>query len=337
MKTYKDQHGSSHGWFGAPGSLIENRYQLRQVLGSGAMGVVYWASDCREAAAVAIKVATSDHEALRIRYRREAALQRRIAHETVPRVLAEGEVNGRPYLVFPYIDGRTLETVAGALPGERLLCAHASWVTIEIARALAAAHAAGVVHRDVKPANAMVDTDGSLSLIDFGLSIGFGAASALRTAPAERSGVERSDGAVRLTDGGNALGTPAFISPEQAMGRDRAEVTPLSDIYSAGCSLFTLVTGKYPFDYDTDQRMLRAHVEEEIPDPRRHVRDVPKLLALAIRKAAARRPEDRFQSAGELIRELRRACRPEPLPPALVGGLTADQAGGSTAQEPAVA
>lgn len=318
------------------GKLIGDRYRIRQTLGSGAMGTVYWATDCQQPRAVAIKIGASTSEVLHTRFRREGALQRRIMHPAVLSVLDQGEDEGRPYLVFPYIDGKTIEAVAECLPGEKLSWKHAAWVMIALCRGLEASHAAGVIHRDVKPSNAMCDTNGNVQLIDFGLSFALG-----NGADPSRSATDLvargDDGEGRLTDAGRALGTPAFISPEQAMGWNRADVTPQSDIYSMGCSLFTLITGKLPFEYSTDDRMLRAHVEEEIPDPRRYAPEIPKGIALVVRKAAARQPEYRYRSARALMQDLKGYGSPEPLPLPLVGGLSPEQRGGSTAQEAAVA
>lgn len=288
---------------------FNDRFVVRQCVGAGAMGSVYWAYDEHAGMLVALKIGGSGDEKLRARFRREAALQRLITHPSIPVVVAAGETTERPYIAFPFIRGLTLEEVAEDRPNCRLSPGHAAWVTIEVCKALGAVHEAKIVHRDVKPGNVMLSSDGELFLIDFGLSIAPGAVGRLEDIKPNGDGGDNE----HLTDPGNALGTPAYMSPEQAVGWARGEVTAASDVYSTGCMLYALLTGVPPFEAPDSERAMRAHVEKNVPDPRRIVPGTPKALAEAVRQATARRPEDRFKSAEDLARFIQRRVRPQPI------------------------
>src|SRR5437763_8169348 len=204
------------------GTTLNDRYRLEARIGSGGMSTVYRAHDETLQRQVAIKLmnreVASDSDQLQ-RFRREARAVAQLSHPHIVGVIDAGEDESRPYIVFEYVEGETLKDRirrVGRLPiGEAVAYA------IEIARALGAAHARHIVHRDVKPQNVLIDEEGSAKVTDFGIA---------RTPDAEEEG---------LTADGRVLGTTDYVSPEQALGHD---VTGQSDLYSLGIVLFEMLT-----------------------------------------------------------------------------------------------
>ena len=265
-----------------PGTLFANRYEVKEMLGAGGMGVVYRAVDRELQEPVAIK--TLRPEALRgdavalERFKQEIRLARKITHRNVVRTYDLGEVNGVYYLTMEYVEGTSLKQLIGSRG--RLPVPVTLTIGKQLCRALEVAHDQGVIHRDIKPQNIVVDPSGFLKVMDFGIA-------RLANRPQGKG----------LTEEGASIGTPDYMSPEQLSGM---ELDARSDLYSAGVVLFECVTGRLPFQAETMYALIAKHVEEEPPDPRTLDAAVPESLARVILKAMAKEPAHRYQSAGEL-------------------------------------
>ena len=264
-----------------PGAVFAGRYEVKEIIGAGGMGVVYRAFDRELQEPVAIK--TLKHEAMAAgaaleRFKQEIRLARRIAHRNVVRIYDLGEQNGVYYLTMEYVEGTSLKQLIvsrGKLPVEVTLT-----VGKQLCRALEVAHAEGVIHRDIKPQNIVVDPSGFLKVMDFGI--------ARLANPPKGKG---------LTEAGTAIGTPDYMSPEQLSGM---ELDPRSDLYAAGVVLFECLTGRVPFEAETTWALVAKHLEEEAPDPRMLNPEVPGALAVVILKAMAKDPKKRFESASQM-------------------------------------
>ena len=266
----------------APGSLLASRYEIKEVLGMGGMGVVYRAFDRELQEPVAIKTlrpdAVSGDSVALERFKQEIRLARKIAHRNVVRTYDLGEVGGMYYLTMEFVEGKSLKQLIqsrGRLPIPVTLT-----VGKQLCRALEVAHEQGVIHRDIKPQNMVVEPSGFLKVMDFGI--------ARLANPPQGKG---------LTEAGMSIGTPDYMSPEQLQGLD---LDARSDLYSAGVVLFECVSGRVPFEADTPWTLIAKHIEEEPPDPRSLNPEVPEALAAVILKAMGRKPEERYQTAGEM-------------------------------------
>ena len=264
------------------GTTLGGRYTLESRIGSGGMSTVYRAHDETLERFVAIKVmnreVATDSDQLE-RFRREARAVARLSHPNIVHVIDAGEDDGRPFIVFEYIEGETLKNRIRRLG--RLEIPEAVAYCIEIARALGAAHANHIVHRDVKPQNVLLDHEGTAKVTDFGIA---------RTL--------EEDG---LTDDGRVLGTTDYVSPEQALGQP---VTGQSDLYSLGIALYEMLTGQLPFSAETQVAVAMKHVREEIPDVRRLRPDVSATLASVVERATAKDLSERYADDAELIADL---------------------------------
>ncbi|MBI4606681.1 MAG: protein kinase [Planctomycetes bacterium] len=274
------------------------RFQLLQVLGRGAFGVVYKALDPDLDRLVAVKVPRSGGFAgpgEEERFLREARSAARLRHPGIVQVHEVAEEGGLPYIVSECIEGRTLEAViAEGRPGFREAAELVRWVAL----ALGHAHREGVLHRDVKPGNILVDEAGRPHLADFGLA-------------------RPEEGDVTVTLEGDVLGTPAYMSPEQAAGQ-RENVDARSDVYSLGVVLYELLTCERPFQ--GTRNMLIQQVLRDEPRPPRRINDhVPRDLETICLKAMAKEPARRYATAGELAEDLRRFLEREPIRARLVG------------------
>jgi len=261
-----------------PGAVFAGRYEIKEVLGAGGMGVVYRAVDRELKEPVAIKTLlagiASDEAALE-RFKQEIRLARKITHRNVVRTYDLGEVNGTYYLTMEYVEGTSLKHLIharGKLPVPVTLT-----IGKQLCRALEVAHEQGVIHRDIKPQNIVVEPSGFLKVMDFGIA-------RLATVPQGKG----------LTEAGTALGTPDYMSPEQLMGE---ELDARSDLYAAGVVLYECLTGRVPFEADSVYALVAKHLEEVPADPRGYGADVPDQLAQLVLKAMAKQPADRFQSA----------------------------------------
>src|SRR5437773_7614556 len=265
-----------------PGATFAGRYEVKEIIGAGGMGVVYRAFDRELQEPIAIKTlkpeAMAGGSAGLDRFKQEIRLARRIAHRNVVRTYDLGEQNGMYYLTMEYVEGTSLKQLIvsrGKLPVAVTLT-----VGKQLCRALEVAHAEGVIHRDTKPQNMVVEPSGFLKVMDFGI--------ARLANPPQGKG---------LTEAGTSIGTPDYMSPEQLSG---AELDPRSDLYAAGVVLFECLTGKVPFEAETTWALVAKHLEEEAPDPRKLNSEVPDGLATVILKAMAKQPADRYATASEM-------------------------------------
>ena len=267
-------------------TLLAGRYEIVRPLGHGAMAVVDLAHDVELDRPVALKRLAenlSRDEEVRRRFLREGRLAARLSHPNVVRVYDVGEEGGRPFIAMEYVDGETLaELIArrGPVPA-----AEAAELGVQACAGLAAAHAAGLVHRDVKPQNLLLGRNGALKLGDFGIALG----------------VEGT----RLTVAGTVLGTAGYLAPEQARGE---QVTAAADIYALGAVLCELLTGEPPSTPGSLAELGRADASSRASKLLSRTPDVPAYLATAVADCLAARPEDRPASAAELARRLARAA-----------------------------
>jgi serine/threonine-protein kinase len=275
------------------GQLVAGRYELEELVGVGGMSSVYRAHDRVLERSVALKILHEHHGAdaeYVERFRREAQAIARLSHPNIVTVIDRGEDGGRQYIVFEHIDGENLKQLVertGPLPvGHALELAH------QAARGLAFAHEVGIVHRDVKPHNVLVDQDGVAKVTDFGIA---------------RS-LEQED---TLTQAGTMLGTSDYIAPEQVGGRRADE---RSDQYSLGVLLYELLTGAVPFPGDSFMAVAMRHVNDPVPSVRSRRPDVSPRVEEILARAMAKRPEDRFPTMEALIAALEAALAEDERP-----------------------
>ena len=268
-----------------PGMTLANRYEIKKTLGIGGMGVVYRAHDRQLDEVVAIKTLrpealATDKSSLE-RFKQEIRLARRITHRNVVRTHDLGEVAGMHYITMEFVEGVNLKDLIkkrGSLP-----LRVAVTVGKQLCRALEVVHEQGIIHRDVKPQNIVVDPGGFIKVMGFGIA---------RLAEAKQPGQEG------LTAAGAAIGTPEYMAPEQLMGE---ELDTRADLYATGAVLYECVTGHTPFSAPTIPALMFKHVEEPPEDPRVARPDLPPELADLILKALAKRREERWQSAEEMF------------------------------------
>jgi eukaryotic-like serine/threonine-protein kinase len=264
------------------GTTLNGRYRLEARIGAGGMSTVYRALDETLERQVAVKLmnreVASESDQLE-RFRREARAVAQLSHPHIVGVIDAGEDEGRPYIVFEYVEGETLKERIRRLG--RLPITEAVAYAIEIARALGAAHARHIVHRDVKPQNVLIDEEGSAKVTDFGIA---------RTLDEEG-----------LTADGRVLGTTDYVSPEQALGQP---VTGQSDLYSLGIVLYEMLAGEVPFKGESQVSVAMKHVREELPDVQANRPEVSAALAAVVDTATAKRQKDRYADDAELIADL---------------------------------
>ncbi len=268
------------------GTTLSGRYRLEAKIGAGGMSTVYRAFDETLQRQVAIKLmnreVSTDSDQLE-RFRREARAVAQLSHPHIVAVIDAGEdldpTHPRPYIVLEYVEGETLKERIRRQG--RLDVAEAVAYAIEIARALGAAHARHIVHRDVKPQNVLIDEEGSAKVTDFGIA---------RTLDEEG-----------LTADGRVLGTTDYVAPEQALGH---RVTGQSDLYSLGVVLYEMLTGDVPFKGENQVAVAMKHVREEIPDVQIRRPEISAALASVIDIATAKRQEDRYANDAEMIADL---------------------------------
>jgi eukaryotic-like serine/threonine-protein kinase len=279
---------------GLPTSLVAGRFAVECVLGRGGMATVVLAHDHDLARPVAIKLLADNlaaDEEIRRRFLREARLAARLAHPNVVQVYDAGE-DGRPYIVMEYVDG---ESMADALERRgRLTLAEAIDVGVQSCAGLEHAHAAGLVHRDVKPQNLLRRLDGTVKIVDFGIA-----------KPAKDTA---------LTDAGGRFGTAAYVAPERLS--DAGSVTGAADIYSLGVVLYELITGRTPYPSDSLTELLRAQRDRRPPPISTEVSGAAQAGAFedVVLRCLAADPEERPSSAAALARELAASAPEEAIP-----------------------
>ncbi|MEY7978980.1 protein kinase [Streptomyces pilosus] len=298
-------------------ALAGGRYQLRDLLGQGGMASVHLAYDSVLDRQVAIKTLHTElgrEQAFRERFRREAQSVAKLTHTNIVSVFDTGEddVDGMttPYIVMEYVEGRPLGSVLdedvrqqGAMPADKALK-----ITADVLAALEISHEMGLVHRDIKPGNVMMTKRGVVKVMDFGI------------ARAMQSGV------TSMTQTGMVVGTPQYLSPEQALGRG---VDARSDLYSVGIMLFQLVTGRLPFEADSPLAIAYAHVQEEPPTASSINRSLPPAVDALIARALKKNPNERFPSAEAMRGECLRVAQSfRAAPPSIVPGAQAQSGAG---------
>jgi tRNA A-37 threonylcarbamoyl transferase component Bud32 len=267
------------------GEVIAGRYDLERLVEHGGMSTVYLGYDRMLERNVALKVLhpqyKDDSEYVE-RFRREARAVAQLSHPHIVTVIDRGVSEGHQFIVFEFVEGENLKQLlarTGPMPVQRVI-----ELGIQIADALAFAHARDIVHRDVKPQNVLIDQAGDAKVTDFGIA---------RTLDVERG----------VTQTGTVLGTSNYLSPEQAEG---SPVTPASDVYSLGVVLYEMLTGEVPFRGDNLVVVAMKHVTENPPALLDQRRDVPPRLAAAVERALEKSPQRRFPSMDAFATELRR-------------------------------
>jgi tRNA A-37 threonylcarbamoyl transferase component Bud32 len=252
--------------------LLGNRYRLGERIATGGMGAVYRAVDetlGRQVAVKALRRDLADDPTFLERFRREARAAAALSHPGVAAIYDYGEADGQPFIVMELVEGENLAdwlAARGPLPWQEAFA-----IGERVAAALAAAHAHGLVHRDVKPANIMLGRDGRAKVTDFGIAQAAQAATLTRT--------------------GMVLGSANYVAPEQAKG---GHVGPAADLYSLGCVLFEAVTGETPYHGGSAVAIATQHVSAPVPDPREHRPDLPPAAAALIMRALRKQPDARF-------------------------------------------
>ena len=259
-------------------------YRLLEQLGVGGMGTVYRAEDLRLKRPVAVKVLTADllaePEALEW-FKREARVAAALNHPNICTIHDVGDHHGRPYIVMELLEGEPLRELlrGGALPREQVLD-----LGIGIAEALEAAHRQGVIHRDIKPGNIMINTRGVVKVADFGIAL-----------------ASNDISSSKLTSTGALVGTPGYLPPEVCLGK---AVDQRSDIFALGIVLFESLTGRMPFNDASPLKLMLEIVESNIPDIREFNPDVDDETVRILGRMLEKNPSDRYQSCDELCADL---------------------------------
>ena len=268
-------------------------YQIVSAIGEGGMAAVYKAYQPAMERYVALKILPrhfADDPRFVSRFQREAKILAKLQHPHILPVFDFGAFDGYTYLVMPFVESGTL---AAWLTGRPLPLPQIGGVISQVGDALDYAHTRGLVHRDVKPSNVLMDERGNCLLTDFGLA-------------------KIAEGAVKLTASGTIIGTPAYMSPEQGMGQ---ALDHRSDIYSLGVVMYEISVGRVPYNAETPIAVVFKHINDPLPLPRAVNPELPDALECIILKALAKQPEDRYATAGDMVRALQTALA-GPLPKA---------------------
>jgi eukaryotic-like serine/threonine-protein kinase len=277
--------------------LLGGRYELDGVVGRGGMAEVYRARDIRLDRIVAVKTLREDlarDQTFQARFRREAQSAASLNHPSIVAVYDTGEDTADPahvpYIVMEYVDGRTLRELLR--DDRRLLPERALEITDGVLRALDYSHRNGIVHRDIKPGNVMLTRSAEVKVMDFGIARAV------------------SDSQATMTQTAQVIGTAQYLSPEQARGE---RVDARSDLYSTGCLLYELLTGRPPFTGDSPVAIAYQHVRENPIPPSRVDPEIPAWADSIVLKAMAKDPADRYQSAAEMRTDIQRALSGVPV------------------------
>ena len=269
------------------GRVFAQRYKLEEFIGKGGMALVFRASDLRTGHDVAVKVLrpefNSDEDFLE-RFRREALAASKMSHHNIVNLLDVGEEDGYRYLVMEYMRGRTLKDIIqekGRLPEPV-----AGQIAIRILSALQHAHDNGIIHRDIKPQNVLVNAEGMVKVADFGIA--------------------RVAGSNTLTKGDNVMGSVHYFSPEQARGED---VTAASDIYSVGVVMYEMLTGRVPFDGDTPVSIALQHISTPPTPPVQVAEGISPAMERVVLTAMAKDRHSRYHDAADMARAIRAALQ----------------------------
>ena len=268
------------------GHLFANRYQIESILGRGGMGVVYKATDRQLDETVAIKtlpgdVMTRSPEDLE-RFKREIRLARRITHRNVLRTYDYGEAEGVYFISMEFVRGYTLSELLDEAANRQMPTRAAVGITRQICRGLQAAHEQGIIHRDIKPQNVLVDAKGEAKLMDFGIA---------RMA-------ETMEG---VTQAGLIVGTPHYMSPEQVQGK---QLDARSDVYSLGVMIYEMLVGRRPFESSSLTGVLTAHITENAKPPIDLRPDISAAINSIVMRCLAKDPAARYANAGELLADM---------------------------------
>ncbi len=258
-----------------------DKYRLVRCLGRGGFGAVYLAVDTALQRSVALKFLTEARPADVERFRREARYAGRLSDPAIVRIYELGEHDGQPYIAMQYVDGKDLDAV-------ELDPTALARVARSVGQALAHAHSLGIVHRDVKPGNILIDREGRAFVTDFGIA---------RNLHGDRGGT--------LSFEGQIIGTPGLMPPEQARG-DRGAMDARTDIYALGATLFAKLTGRMPFDGVTLVDVLHAVIHDPVPFPRSIRPDIPRSLEALVLKCMQKDPRDRYADMSEVVADLDR-------------------------------
>jgi eukaryotic-like serine/threonine-protein kinase len=292
-------------------TVVGGRYELGELLGRGGMAEVRKGVDRRLGRAVAVKRLRTDlasDATFQARFRREAQSSASLNHPSIVAVYDTGEemsTDGsdvaQPYIVMEFVAGRTLREILRE--GRKILPERALEITSSVLSALDYSHRAGIIHRDIKPGNVMLTPSGDVKVMDFGIARAI------------------SDSASTMTQTAAVVGTAQYLSPEQARGET---VDSRSDVYSAGCLLYELLTGRPPFVGDSPVAVAYQHVRELAQPPSDHDTELPPEIDAIVMKALAKRVEDRYQSAAAMRNDIERylAGRPVHAPAVPVGPMT---------------
>lgn len=273
------------------GRMFGGRYEIEEKIGAGGMAIVYKAKDTLLNRTVAIKVLREQFvsdEGFVKRFRREAQSAASLSHPNIVSIYDVGKDGDVDYIVMEYVKGQTLKEIIRSeapMPAEK-----AVHIIRQIAEALAHAHANNIIHRDIKPQNILITSDGRAKVTDFGIA--------------------RAVSAATLTHTGDIVGSVHYLSPEQAKGVQTSEQ---SDIYSLGIILYELVTGRVPYDGDTPITIALKHIQEEPELPGRIVSGVSSELDALIMKAIAKSVDERYKSTAEFLADLQRLQTGQPI------------------------
>ncbi|MFN7733754.1 MAG: serine/threonine-protein kinase [Pirellula sp.] len=292
IRSDGSSNADATGWR-MPLPCVLGDYELLEEIGRGGMGVVYRAKQLSLGREVAIKMILRDRlasELERQRFFAEARATAQLQHPNIVPVYDVGEIDGRPYFAMQYLQGKTLLELINA---NQLEEREAVRYLLEVTGAVQCAHASGILHRDIKPSNILIDSTGHARLTDFGLA-------------------KQSDVAESLTRTGVVLGTPTYMSPEQASGR-MGEIGPASDVYSLGSVLYHALTGRPPFSAKSTMDVLLQVLEQDPPNPRVIQPKIDRDLEMIVVRCLQKPPDLRYASAAALGEDLSAYLNDEPI------------------------